>query len=129
MKEKETELTKKKEIEISQLNEIIKEIKISKDSTIEFYENQIKQIKLEHTKIIIDREKSNNEHIDQLSHQILELNARMNYQKNEHEMALKIKDDEYERKFRELERDLKRKFDEAKSLNDKLSEDIIMKRK
>lgn len=124
IKERETDFMKKKEIEISQLNDIIKEIKISKDSTIEHYENQIKQINQENNKVLIDKEKAHNERIDQLSNQIHELNARINYLKNEHETALKFKDDEYERKFKELERDLKRKFDEAKNLNEKLNEEI-----
>jgi len=125
MKERETEFMKKKEIEISQLHEIIREIKISKDSTIEHYENQIKQMIQENNKVLIDKEKTHNEQIDQLSNQIHELNARINFLKNDHEMALKFKDDDYERKFRDLEKDLKKKFEEAKNLNDKLNEDII----
>jgi len=125
MKERETEFIKKKEVEISQLNDIIKEIKISKDSTIEHYENQIKQIIQENNRDIIDKEKGHNERFDQLSNKILDLNARINHLRNEHEMALKCKDEEYDRKFKELERDLKKKFDDAKLVNEKLTEDIV----
>lgn len=129
MKEKETEFMKKKEIEISQLNDIIKEIKISKDAIIEHYENQIKQIINENNKTLIDKDKSYNDMIDQLSNQIQDLNSRINFLKNEHEMTMKIKDEEYDQKFKELEKELRRKFEEAKSLNEKLSDDIQRSKK
>lgn len=127
--EREKDYLKKKEIEMKTLNDIIKEIKISKESTIEHYESQIKQIIQENNKTLIDKERSHNERIDQLSNQIQELNGRISYLKSDHELTLRIKEDENDRKFRELERDLKKKFDESKGTNEKLNEEIKTNKK
>lgn len=128
-KDREKEYLKNKEFEMRTLNDIIKEIKTSKECTIEHYENYIKQIVQDNNKTLIVNEKAHNERIDQLNTQIQELNSRINYLKSNHELSLKIKDDEYDRKFRDLEKDLKRKFEEAKGANDKLNQEIAFGKK
>lgn len=124
LKERELEILKKKEIEIKHLNDIIKEIKISKDSTIELYENQIKNLINENNKILIEKEKTFNDRIDHLSNNIHDLNSKIHFLVNDHELELKNKDIEYEKKFKELESLLKKKFEEVNNKNEKLSEEL-----
>ena len=79
IKEIEKGNVKNKEVEMKNLNDIIKEIKISKESTIEHYKSVIKQMTQENNITLIEKEKTHNERIDQLSMQIQELNAKINY--------------------------------------------------
>lgn len=129
MKERELEILKKKDLEIKYLNDIIKEIKISKDSTVELYENQIKNIINENNRILIEKEKSFNDRIDNLSNSIHDLHSKIHFLTNDHENAMKNKDIEYDKLFKELEGELRRKFDDAKNANEKLNEELRIRKK
>lgn len=129
IKERELEILKKKDLEIKHLNDMIKEIKISKDSTVELYESQIKNLINENNRILIEKEKSFNDRIDNLSNTIHDLNSKIHFLTNDHENAMRNKDIEYERMFKELENDLKKKFEEARLSNEKLSEELQVTKK
>ncbi len=129
IREKEKDYLKKKENEMKMLNDIIKEIKINNENTIEYYENQIKQLIHENNKIIIDKENTYSESLTKLSEDIRELNKKISIIKTDHEIAMRFKDDEYDRKFKELERELKKKFEELRNKNEKLSEELINNKK
>jgi len=124
IKERELEILKKKDVEIKHLNDSIKEIKISKDSTVELYENQIKHLVNENNRILIEREKSFNDRLDYLSNNIHDLNSKIFFLTNDHISALKIKDIEYENRFRELENELRKKFEDEKQTNEKLNYEL-----
>ncbi len=129
MKDKEIEILKKKDNEIKHLNDIIKELKISKDSTIELFENQIKNLISENNKILIEKEKAFNDQKDKLSDHIHDLNSKIHFMTNDHEIDLRNKEDDYEKKFNQLTSELTNKFEEARNTNIKLTEEIkhIMK--
>jgi WD40 repeat protein len=124
LKERETELNKKKEIEIKSLNDQIKEIKISKDTTIDHYEEKFAQTLNDHNKILLEREKSYNEKLDQLSGTIHELNSRIHYMQHEQSEELKLRESEYEKRIRDLEAQWTKKYEELKKINDKLGDDM-----
>jgi chromosome segregation ATPase len=124
LKELETKLSKQKEMELRSLEEKLKELKISKDATIDHYEDKIKNLINEQNRTLIEKEQSYNLRMDQMSNTIHDLTSQIHFLKNQHEIELKRKDDEYERKFRELEKDLRKKFEELKSNNDKLGEEL-----
>jgi len=129
IKERELEILKKKDLEIKHLNDMIKEIKISKDSTVELYESQIKNIINENNRILIEKEKSFNDRIDNLSNTIHDLNSKIHFLTNDHENSMRNKDIEYERMFKELETGLKKKFEEARLINEKLNEELQIRKK
>lgn len=124
MRERESELIRKKETEIRQLNDIIKEMKISKDATIDHYEEKIKVLINDHNKILIEKEKTYNDRMDHLSNTIHDLHSKLHFLTNDHEVEIRRKDDEYEKKFKDLEHELRRKFDELKLNNEKLKDDL-----
>jgi len=129
IKERELEILKKKDLEIKDLNNMINEIKISKVSTIELYESQIKNINNENNRVLIEKEKSFNDRIDHLSNTIHDLNSKIHFLTNDHENAMRNKDIEYEKMFKELEADLKKKFQEAGMKNEKLIEELQVRKK
>jgi DNA repair exonuclease SbcCD ATPase subunit len=124
IKDREAELLKKKELEIKALNDQIKEIKISKDTTIDHYEEKITQIINEHNRVLLDREKAYNEKLDQLSNTIHELNSKMHYIQHENSEELKIRESDYDKKIKDLEREWGRKYEELKKINDRFIDEV-----
>jgi hypothetical protein len=64
-----------------------------------------------------------------MSNTIHDLNSRLHFLVNDHEIEMKKKDDEYDKKFRDLENELRKKFDELKLNNDKLSDELNQRQK
>jgi hypothetical protein len=124
LKELESKMNRQREGEIRALDDKLKEMKISKDATIDHYEEKIKQIVNEHNRVMIEKEQNFNLRMDQMSNTVHDLTSQIHYLKNQHEIEMKRKDDEYEKKFRDLESELRKKFDEFKSNNDKLVDEL-----
>ena len=129
LREREIELNKKRETESKELNERLSEEKLSKEGIIEHYKEQIKQIENEHRQTLIEKEKQYTERIDQMSNTIHDLNSKIFSLKAEHEIDLKKKDEGYEKKFREIDAELRNKFEEIKNNNDKLSNELTLRQK
>lgn len=129
LKELENKMNRQREGEIRGLDDKLKEMKISKDATIDHYEEKIKQIVNEHNRIMIEKEQNFNMRMDQMSNTVHDLTSQIHYLKNQHEIEMKRKDDEYEKKFRDLESELRKKFDEFKSNNDKLVDELQTRQK
>lgn len=127
--DKENECNRNREREVKEMIDIIKEMKVEKESTIEFYEEKIKNIINENNKILIEKERIYNDRMDQSSNIIHDLNSKLHFQENDNEIALKKKDEEYESKFRQLELELRKKFDELKLNNTKLTEELQQRQK
>lgn len=129
MIDKENECNRNKEKEIRDMSDLIKEMRVEKEATIEFYEDKIKNIINENNKVLIEKERIYNDRMDQSSNIIHDLNSKLHFQANDHELELKKKDEEYEHKFRILESELRKKFDELKVNNNKLTEEITQRQK
>jgi hypothetical protein len=123
------DLNKKREIESKELNERLADMKLSKEGIIDHYKEQIKQIENDHRQTLIDKEKQYTERIDQMSNTIHDLNSKIYSLKAEHEIDLKKKDEGYEKKFREIDAELRTKFEEIKNNNDKLSNELQLRQK
>ena len=129
LRELELDLNKKREIESKELNERLADMKLSKEGIIDHYKEQIKQIENDHRQTLIDKEKQYTERIDQMSNTIHDLNSKIYSLKAEHEVDLKKKDEGYEKKFREIDAELRTKFEEIKNNNDKLSNELQLRQK
>ncbi len=129
LRDRENELNRNKEKELKDMVDMIKEMKVEKEATIEFYEDKIKNLINENNRILIEKERVFNDRMDQNSNIIHDLNAKLHFQANDHELELKKKDEEYEKKFRVLESELRKKFDELKVNNIKLTDEISQRQK
>ena len=127
--DKENECNRNREKEVREMSDLIKEMKVEKEATIEFYEDKIKNIINENNRVLIEKERIYNDRMDQSSNIIHDLNSKLHFQANDHEIELKKKDDEYEHKFRLLESELRKKFDELKLNNNKLTDEIGQRQK
>ena len=129
LRELELDLNKKREAESKELAERLAEMKLSKEGIIDHYKEQIKQIENDHRQTLIEKEKQYTERIDQMSNTIHDLNSKIYSLKAEHEIDLKKKDEGYEKKFREIDLELRNKFEEIKNNNDKLSNELSLRQK
>lgn len=129
LRDKENELNRNKEKELKDMVDMIKEMKVEKEATIEFYEDKIKNLINENNRILIEKERVFNDRMDQNSNIIHDLNSKLHFQANDHELELKKKDEEYEKKFKLLESELRKKFDELKVNNVKLTEELAQRQK
>ena len=77
----------------------------------------------------MNNEKKYTERIDQMSNTIHDLNSKIYSLKAEHEVDLKKKDEGYEKKFREIDQELRTKFEEIKNNNDKLTNELNTRQK
>jgi len=127
--EKEGELNRIKDKELKLVNDQLKEMKTSKDTVTEHYEEKLKKQLNDHHKLIIEKEKQYNDRIESLMNTIHDLHSRIIYLQNEHEVELKKKDDEYEKKITLLEQEMRKKFDELKSINDQLNVELEQRQK
>jgi len=129
LKELEGKLNKQREQEIKSLDDKLKELKVTKDSTIDHYEEKIKQIVIEKNQRLLENEQNYNLRIDQMSNTIHDLTSQIHYLKNKHIVEMNQKDQEYEKKFKDFELELRKKFEELKSNNDKLVEELHQREK
>jgi WD40 repeat protein len=124
IKDREVELQKKKETEIKTLNDIIKEIKISKDTTVDHYEEKLNELVNAHNKVLLEREKSYNEKLDQLSSTIHELNSKLHYVQHENSEELKLRELDYDKRIKDIEREWTKKYEELRKVNEKVRDEI-----
>ena len=129
LRELELDLNKKREAESKELSERLAEMKLSKEGIIDHYKEQIKQIENDHRQTLIEKEKQYTDRIDQMSNTIHDLNSKIYSLKAEHEIDLKKKDEGYEKKFREIDQELRTKFEEIKNNNDKLTNELQLRQK
>ena len=130
MKLRETELehNKKREIETNELNERLTEEQLAKQGIEDHYNKQIENLEKQQRQILIDKENQYKERIDQMSNTIHDLNSKIYALKSEHEIDLKKKDEGYEKKFKEINEELKNKLKEIQNNNDKLSNELKLRK-
>ena len=127
LRESELEHNKKRDIETNELKERLTEERLAKQGIIDHYNKQIDNLEKQQKQILIDKEKQYKERIDQMSNTIHDLNSKIYSLKSEHEIDLKKKDEGYEKKFKEINEELKTKLREIQNNNDKLSNELKLR--
>ena len=129
LREREIELNKIRENETNDLKDLLEQEKMSKKREIEKYNEKLNKNNELHQQEIMNNEKKYTERIDQMSNTIHDLNSKIYSLKAEHEVDLKKKDEGYEKKFREIDQELRTKFEEIKNNNDKLTNELNTRQK
>jgi hypothetical protein len=127
LRESELEHNKKRDIETNELKERLTEERLAKQGIIDHYNKQIENLEKQQKQILVDKEKQYKERIDQMSNTIHDLNSKIYSLKSEHEIDLKKKDEGYEKKFKEINEELKTKLKEIQNNNDKLSNELKLR--
>ena len=127
LRETELEHNKKREMETNELNERLTEEQLAKQGIEDHYNKQIENLEKQQRQILIDKENQYKERIDQMSNTIHDLNSKIYALKTEHEIDLKKKDEGYEKKFKEINEELKNKLKEIQNNNDKLSSELKLR--
>ena len=123
LRDKENELNRAREKEIKVLNDMIMQ-KSGELDALEHAKNEaIKKLIDENNKIMIEKEKSFNERMDQSANTIHELNSKIVLTKTECDRKIKLEKEMYERRISELESELRKKFDELKKRNKILTDE------
>lgn len=129
LRDKENDLNRNKEKELKDLVDLIKELKVEKEATIEFYEEKIKNLTNQHNSIVMEKEKILHDRLDQNANIIHDLNSKLHFQANDHELEIKKRDEDYEKKFKFLENEMKKKIEELVVENSKLNDELLKKQK
>ena len=122
-------MNKIRENETNDLKDLLEQEKMSKKREIEKYNEKLNKNNELHQQEIMNNEKKYTERIDQMSNTIHDLNSKIYSLKAEHEVDLKKKDEGYEKKFREIDQELRTKFEEIKNNNDKLTNELNTRQK
>lgn len=133
IKEKESEINKKRENEAKELRDTIAELNDRNKAIIDQYENQIKTIIAENRAKYNAREQMLNEKIDECNAQISDMKKMNEALKEDFDKIMTNKEYDHLRKFHEFEYTLQKRFKELENRNEilttKLTEQEVMEKR